>query len=66
MTFSLDESGSALIERAEEARQLAHRQAKIAAGVREARRQFKAENCLPEGMTSDQWYELMRGPAPEV
>ena len=64
--FTVDECGHAFIERADDADQLAHRAASIAAGVREARRRFQAENCLPEGMTADQWYALMRGPPAEV
>jgi len=64
--FTRDKAGSVFIERADDDDQLEHRMKRIAAGVREARRSFKAENCLPEGMTSDQWYELMRGPPAEV
>ena len=64
--FVRDEIGTVFIERAGEDDQLEHRMARIAAGVREARRSFKADNCLPEGMTADHWYETMRGPPAEV
>lgn len=64
--FTLEDTGAVFIERAGDDDQLKHRMARIAAGVREARRMFKAENCLPEGMTSDQWYETMRGKPAEV
>lgn len=64
--FTLDAAGTAFIHRAGEDDQLNDRIDRIAAGVREARRMFKAENCLPEGMTADEWYEAMRGPPAEV
>ena len=64
--FVLDDIGTVFIDRADEVDQLEHRMERIAAGVREARRSFKADNCLPDGMTSDQWYEMMRGPPAEV
>jgi AbrB family looped-hinge helix DNA binding protein len=66
INFTRDDAGTVFIERADEDDQLEHRMEQIAAGVREARRAFKAENCLPDGMTSDQWYEMMRGPPAEV
>lgn len=64
--FTRDESGTVSFERAGDEDQMEHRKERIAAGVREARRLFKAENCLPKGMTSDQWYQMMRGPPAEV
>lgn len=64
--FELDEDGSARITPANSAEQLERRRAQIMKGVKEARRLFKAENRLPEGMTNEEWFELMRGPPPEV
>ena len=64
--FELDDDGNARITPANSAEQLERRRAQIMKGVKEARRLFKAENCLPEGMTNEEWFELMRGPPPEV
>ena len=64
--FELDDDGNARIIPADREETLSARRERIAQGVREARRLFKAENCLPEGMTADEWFELMRGPPAEV
>ena len=56
----------ARIERPENTELLADRESRIMAGIMEARRLFKEDNCLPEGMTSTEWYEMMRGPPAEV
>jgi AbrB family looped-hinge helix DNA binding protein len=64
--FVIAADGHAVIERAGDDAQFEQRRERLLSGVREARRNFAAENTLPEGMTSDQWYELMRSPPAEV
>lgn len=66
VSFTLDANGDVLLERAADDAQRTERAERLRAGVREARRRFAAENTLPEGMTSEQWLELMRGPPAEV
>ena len=66
VSFALDANGDVLLGRATDDAQRAERVERLQAGVREARRKFAAENTLPEGMTSEQWLELMRGPPAEV
>jgi AbrB family looped-hinge helix DNA binding protein len=64
--FELSPDGHAILRKADDARTRAARKQEIQAGVMEARRLFRQENCLPEGMTADEWFELMRGPPAEV
>jgi AbrB family looped-hinge helix DNA binding protein len=64
--FTIDCDGHAAIERADDDVQFEQRRERLLAGVREARHNFAEENTLPDGMTSDRWYELMRGPPAEV
>ena len=64
--FSLDEDGRATIAPASDQEKIEARKARIMKGIMEARRLFKEQNCFPEGMTNEQWYELMRGPPAEV
>lgn len=66
VSFTLDADGSVVLCRATDDAQRAEREERFIAGVREARRKFAADNTLPEGMTSEQWLELMRGPPAEV
>ena len=66
VAFALDGEGNAKIFAVDERAEIAERKAEIVRGVREARLAFKAENTLPAGMTASEWYELMRGPPPEV
>lgn len=66
VAFSLDEDGNARIEPADNALSYEHRKAQVLKGVAEARRVFKAAGGLPDGMTNEEWYELMRGPPAEV
>lgn len=66
VNFTLDANGDVVLSRATDDAQRAERAERLAAGVREARRKFAAENTLPEGVTSEQWLELMRGPPAEV
>lgn len=66
VNFTLDANGDVVLGRATDDAQRAGRMESLRAGVREARRKFAAENTLPEGMTSEQWLELMRGPPAEV
>jgi len=64
--FELSDEGHAILRKASDERTLAARKKDILAGVMEARRLFKHENCLPHGMTADQWFDMMRGPPAEV
>ena len=66
VSFTLDDDGNARIVPADADEQLFRRKAQIHQGIMEARRLFAADNCLPDGMTSDEWYQMMRGPAAEV
>jgi len=66
VAFVIEGDGRARVFRADDDAEIARREAEIVRGVQEARRLFKAENTLPADMTSDEWYELMRGPPPEV
>lgn len=66
VAFSLDKNGNAIIAPADEDSQRERRKARIMKGVEKARRAFKANNVLPDGMTNQEWYELMRGPPAEV
>ncbi len=66
VSFTLDNDGNARIAPADAEEQLARRKEKIHQGIMEARRLFASDNCLPDGMTSDEWYHMMRGPAAEV
>lgn len=64
--FGLDGTGKATIAPvSREAEQAAHI-ARIKQGVAEARRIFKEQNCMPEGMSNQEWFEMMRGPPAEV
>jgi AbrB family looped-hinge helix DNA binding protein len=64
--FELGADGNAVIRAADAAHELAQREAEIIRRVREARARFERENTLPKGMSADDWYQLMRGPHPEV
>jgi AbrB family looped-hinge helix DNA binding protein len=64
--FEMNAAGNAVIKAADTAQEYAQREAEIVNRVRQARALFKAENTLPEGMSADEWYDLMRGPHPEV
>ena len=66
VSFVIGSNGDVVLGRATDDAQRAERAERLAAGVREARRKFAAENTLPEGMTSELWLELMRGPPEEV
>lgn len=66
VAFALDKEGNAVITPADEESQRERRKARIMKGVEKARRAFKADNVLPDGMTNQEWYELMRGPPAEV
>lgn len=65
VVFVLEGDGHARIVRVDDNAEIARREAEITRGVQEARRLFKAENTLGD-MTNREWYELMRGPPPEV
>ena len=66
VAFSIDKNGNAVISPADEESQRERRKARILKGVEKARRAFKANNVLPNGMTNQEWFELMRGPPAEV
>ncbi|SFG05183.1 looped-hinge helix DNA binding domain-containing protein, AbrB family [Novosphingobium sp. CF614] len=66
VSFTLDANGDVLLGRATDDARRTERAERLQEGVREARRKFAADNALPEGMTSEQWLELMRGPPAEV
>lgn len=66
VSFTLDEDGNARIAPADQNEQLARRKEQITQGLAEARMAFKANNTLPDGMTADEWYQMMRGPVAEV
>ena len=66
VAFSLDKNGNAIIAPADENSQRERRKVRIIKGVEKARRAFKSDNVLPDGMTNQEWYELMRGPPAEV
>ena len=63
--FELSPDGHAILRRADHARLRERRKKAILDGVMEARQLFQQENCLPEGMTADDWFTLMRGPPAE-
>ena len=64
--FELDGTGRATIAPvSREAERAAHSE-RIRKGIAEARRIFKEQNCMPEGMTNQEWFEMMRGPPAEV
>lgn len=66
VSFTLDDDGNARIVPADADEQLARRKERLVQALAEARLAFKAENTLPDGMTADEWYQMMRGPASEI
>lgn len=66
VNFTLDEDGNARIVPADNAEQIERRRQELAKGVMEARRLFRAENSLPDGMSNKEWFDLMRGPPAEI
>jgi AbrB family looped-hinge helix DNA binding protein len=64
--FELDGTGRATIAPVSREVALAARSERIKQGIAEARRIFKAQNCMPVGMTNQERFEMMRGPPAEV
>jgi len=66
VSFAVDANGDVVLGRAADDAQRTERAERLAAGVQAARRNFAAQNSLPEGMSGEQWLALMRGPPAEV
>jgi AbrB family looped-hinge helix DNA binding protein len=65
VAFSIDKNGNAIIFPADENIQRERRVARILKGVEKARQAFKAESILPEGLSNQDWFQMVRGPAAE-
>lgn len=63
--FEINAEGDAIIRKAHDEERLKAREADIIRRVMEVREQFRAQDQMP-GISSDDYYELMRGPPAEV
>jgi AbrB family looped-hinge helix DNA binding protein len=64
--FELDGTGRATIAPVNrESEREAHIE-RIRKGILKAQQAFKEQDCMPEGMTNQEWFDMMRGPPAEV